>query len=89
MLAPDEAAINVNMKEQTARVLHTLSAREEKVVRMRFGLEDGAEHTLEEVGRSFAVTRERIRQIEAKALRKLRQSSRSGKLRLFLDDVHE
>jgi len=89
VLAPDEAAINVNMKEQTARVLHTLSAREEKVVRMRFGLEDGSEHTLEEVGRSFAVTRERIRQIEAKALRKLRQSSRSGKLRLFLDDVHE
>jgi RNA polymerase primary sigma factor len=56
---------------------------------MRFGLEDDSEHTLEEVGRAFAVTRERIRQIEAKALRKLRQPSRSGKLRLFLDDVHE
>ncbi len=57
--------------------------------RMRFGLEDDSEHTLEEVGRAFAVTRERIRQIEAKALRKLRQPSRSGKLRLFLDNVHE
>jgi RNA polymerase primary sigma factor len=56
---------------------------------MRFGLEDGSEHTLEEVGRAFAVTRERIRQIEAKALRKLRQPSRSGKLRLLLDNVHE
>jgi RNA polymerase primary sigma factor len=70
-------------------VLHTLSAREERVVKMRFGLEDGLEHTLEEVGQSFAVTRERIRQIEAKALRKLRQPSRSRKLRLFLDHVHE
>jgi RNA polymerase primary sigma factor len=69
-------------------VLHTLSVREEKVVKMRFGLEDGSEHTLEEVGLEFAVTRERIRQIEAKALRKLRHPSRSGKLRLLLDDVH-
>jgi len=58
-------------------------------MKMRFGLEDGSEHTLEEVGRSFAVTRERIRQIEAKALRKLRHPSRSRKLRLFLDDVNE
>ncbi len=88
-VSPAEAIINVDLKEQTARVLHMLSAREEKVVRMRFGLEDGSEHTLEEVGLEFAVTRERIRQIEAKALRKLRQPSRSGKLRLFLDDVHE
>jgi RNA polymerase primary sigma factor len=88
-VSPAEAAINVNLKEQTAHVLHTLSAREEKVVRMRFGLEDGLEHTLEEVGRSFAVTRERIRQIEAKALRKLRQPSRSRKLRLFLNHEHE
>jgi RNA polymerase primary sigma factor len=89
VLAPDEAAINVNLKEQTGQVLHTLTPREEKIMRMRFGLEDDSEHTLEEVGRAFAVTRERIRQIEAKALRKLRQPSRSGKLRLFLDNVHE
>jgi len=89
VLAPDEAAINVNLKEQTGQVLHTLTPREEKIMKMRFGLEDGSEHTLEEVGRAFAVTRERIRQIEAKALRKLRQPSRSGKLRLFLDNVHE
>ena len=88
-LAPDEAAINVNLKEQTSHVLHTLTPREEKIMKMRFGLEDDSEHTLEEVGRAFAVTRERIRQIEAKALRKLRQPSRSGKLRLFLNDVHE
>ena len=88
-LAPDEAAINLNLKEQTGQVLRTLTPREEKIMRMRFGLEDDSEHTLEEVGRAFAVTRERIRQIEAKALRKLRQPSRSGKLRLLLDDVHE
>jgi RNA polymerase primary sigma factor len=88
-LAPDEAAINVNLKEQTGQVLHTLTPREEKIMKMRFGLEDDSERTLEEVGRAFAVTRERIRQIEAKALRKLRQPSRSGKLRLFLDDAHE
>jgi RNA polymerase primary sigma factor len=84
-----ESAINLNLKEQTARVLHTLTRREEKIMKMRFGLEDGTERTLEEVGRFFAVTRERIRQIEAKALRKLRQPSRSGKLRVFLDEVHE
>ncbi|MGC2728502.1 MAG: RNA polymerase sigma factor RpoD, partial [Candidatus Sulfotelmatobacter sp.] len=89
VLAPDHAAINVNLKEQTAQVLRTLTPREEKIMKMRFGLEDDSEHTLEEVGRAFAVTRERIRQIEAKALRKLRQPSRSGKLRLFLDNVHE
>jgi RNA polymerase primary sigma factor len=89
MVSPAEAVMNVNLKERTAHVLRTLSAREEKIIRMRFGMEDGSEHTLEEVGRSFAVTRERIRQIEAKALRKLRHSSRSGKLRLLLDDVHE
>jgi len=89
VLAPDEAAINVNLKEQTGQVLHTLTPREEKIMKMRFGLEDGLEHTLEEVGRSFAVTRERIRQIEAQALRKLRYPSRSGKLRLFLDNVQK
>ena len=70
-------------------MLRTLSPREERIIKMRFGLEDGSEHTLEEVGLEFAVTRERIRQIEAKALRKLRHPSRSGKLRLLLDDVHE
>ena len=89
VLAPDEAAINVNLKEQTGQVLRTLTPREEKIMKMRCGLEDDSEHTLEAVGRAFAVTRERIRQIEAKALGKLRQPSRSGKLRLFLDSVHE
>src|SRR5205814_2153611 len=85
--SPSEAVINAKLKEQAAQVLHTLSPREEKVVKMRFGLEDGSEHTLEEVGRTFAVTRERIRQIEAKALRKLRQPSRSHKLKAFINDV--
>ncbi len=75
---------NMKFKEQTEAVLKTLTPREEKVVKMRFGLDDGSEHTLEEVGQSFAVTRERIRQIEAKALGKLRRPSRSRKLRLFL-----
>jgi RNA polymerase primary sigma factor len=89
VVSPAAAAMNVNLKEQTARVLHTLSPREEKVVKMRFGLEDGSEHTLEEVGRSFAVTRERIRQIEAKALRKLRHPARSRKLKAFLDEMHD
>jgi RNA polymerase primary sigma factor len=89
VLAPDQAAINMNLKEQIGQVLHTLTPREEKIMKMRFGLEDGLEHTLEEVGWSLAVTRERIRQVEAKALRKLRYPSRSGKLRLFLDNVHE
>jgi len=89
VVSPAEAVINVNLKEQTAHVLRSLTAREEKVVKMRFGLEDGSEHTLEEVGQSFAVTRERIRQIEAKALRKLRHPSRSRKLRAFMDGVRE
>src|SRR5712692_2139191 len=88
-VSPAEAVINVNLKERTEHVLRTLSPREERIIKMRFGLEDGSEHTLEEVGLEFAVTRERIRQIEAKALRKLRHPSRSGKLRLLLDDVHE
>jgi RNA polymerase primary sigma factor len=81
-VSPAEAVINVNLKERTKHVLRTLSPREEKVLRMRFGLDDGSEHILEEVGRCFDVTRERIRQIEAKALRKLRHSSRSSELRL-------
>ena len=89
VVSPAEAVINVDLKEQTAQVLRTLTPREEKIMKMRFGLEDGSEHTLEEVGRSFAVTRERIRQIEAKALRKLRQPSRSRKLKAFLADVHK
>src|SRR3989442_5290296 len=85
VVSPSDAVINLNLKEQTASVLKTLTPREEKVIKMRFGLDDGSEHTLEEVGQSFAVTRERIRQIEAKALRKLRHPSRSRKLRAFLD----
>jgi RNA polymerase primary sigma factor len=89
VVSPAEAVINVNLKDQTAQVLRTLTPREEKVIKMRFGLEDGSEHTLEEVGQSFAVTRERIRQIEAKALRKLRHPSRSRKLRAFLDGVRD
>jgi RNA polymerase primary sigma factor len=89
VVSPAEAVINVNLKDQTSQVLRTLTAREEKVIKMRFGLEDGSEHTLEEVGQSFAVTRERIRQIEAKALRKLRHPSRSRKLRAFMDGVHD
>ncbi len=89
VVSPAEAVINVNLKEQTAHVLRTLTPREERVIKMRFGLEDGSEHTLEEVGQSFAVTRERIRQIEAKALRKLRHPSRSRKLKAFLDGVTE
>jgi RNA polymerase primary sigma factor len=89
VVSPAEAVINVNLKDQTSHVLRTLTPREEKVIKMRFGLEDGSEHTLEEVGQSFAVTRERIRQIEAKALRKLRHPSRSRKLRAFLDGVRD
>jgi len=89
VVSPAEAVINVNLKDQTSQVLRTLTPREEKVIKMRFGLEDGSEHTLEEVGQSFAVTRERIRQIEAKALRKLRHPSRSRKLRAFLDGVRD
>ncbi len=90
VVSPSEAVINLNLREQTAEVLKTLSPREEKIVKMRFGLQDGSEHTLEEVGQHFAVTRERIRQIEAKALRKLRHPSRSHRLRAFLDtSVHE
>ncbi len=85
VISPAEAVINLNLKEQTESVLKTLTPREEKVIKMRFGVGDGSEHTLEEVGQSFAVTRERIRQIEAKALRKLRHPSRSRKLRAFLE----
>ncbi|MDX2269988.1 MAG: RNA polymerase sigma factor RpoD [Bryobacter sp.] len=85
MGSPSDSVINLNLREQTGEVLKTLSPREEKIVRMRFGLQDGSEYTLEEVGAHFAVTRERIRQIEAKALRKLRHPSRSHRLRNFLE----
>jgi len=88
-ISPSEAVISVNLKEYTSQVLRTLTPREERVIKMRFGLEDGSEHTLEEVGQSFQVTRERIRQIEAKALRKLRHPSRSRKLKAFVEGVKE
>jgi RNA polymerase primary sigma factor len=88
-VSPSDAVISVNLKEYTSQVLRTLTPREERVIKMRFGLEDGSEHTLEEVGQSFQVTRERIRQIEAKALRKLRHPSRSRKLKAFVDGVKE
>ncbi len=84
-MLPSEAAISLNLSEQTRKVLATLTPREEKVLRMRFGIGEKADHTLEEVGSDFAVTRERIRQIEAKALRKLRHPTRSRKLKHFID----
>lgn len=86
VINPGEAIVNLNLAEQTRKVLSTLTAREEKVLRMRFGIGEEADHTLEEVGQDFNVTRERIRQIEAKALRKLRHPSRSGNLKAFLDN---
>jgi RNA polymerase primary sigma factor len=91
VISPAEAVININLKEQTESVLKTLTPREEQVIKMRFGLGDGSEHTLEEVGQRFSVTRERIRQIEAKALRKLRHPSRSRMLMAFLEGtaIHE
>ena len=87
VVSPAEAVINSNLKDQTAAVLQTLTDREEQVIRMRFGIGDGSEHTLEEVGQRFSVTRERIRQIEAKALRKLRHPSRTRKLKTFLENM--
>jgi len=83
-VSPADAVININLKEMTEQVLNTLTPREERIIKMRFGLEDGTEHTLEEVGQNFGVTRERIRQIEAKALRKLRHPGRNRPLRAFL-----
>jgi RNA polymerase primary sigma factor len=83
--SPLDAVISLNLKEQTHGVLQTLTEREEKVLRLRFGVNEESEHTLEEVGQKFAVTRERIRQIESKALRKLRHPSRSRKLKAFLE----
>ena len=87
VVSPADAVININLKEMTEQVLNMLTPREERIIKMRFGLEDGTEHTLEEVGQKFGVTRERIRQIEAKALRKLRHPSRSRQLRAFLADI--
>ena len=84
-MLPSDAAVNMNLAEQTRKVLATFTPREEKVLRMRFGIGEKADHTLEEVGQDFAVTRERIRQIEAKALRKLRHPTRSRKLKNFID----
>ena len=86
VLSPADAVVNMNLQEQTRRVLSTLTPREEKVLRMRFGIGEKSDHTLEEVGQNFDVTRERIRQIEAKALRKLRHPSRSKKLKGFAND---
>ena len=85
VVSPSDAAISLSLKEAMASMLKKLSPREERIIRMRFGFEDGNPHTLEEVGRVFAVTRERIRQIEAKALRKLRHPSRSNRIRTFLE----
>jgi RNA polymerase primary sigma factor len=82
---PEESATSQLLKEQVQSVLSALSDREQKIIKMRFGLENGKSHTLEEVGREFAVTRERIRQIEAKALRKLRHPSRRKKLQDYLE----
>ncbi|MBL0942011.1 MAG: sigma-70 family RNA polymerase sigma factor, partial [Alphaproteobacteria bacterium] len=83
---PIDAAVHANLRDTTTRVLSTLTPREERVLRMRFGIGMNTDHTLEEVGQQFSVTRERIRQIEAKALRKLKHPSRSRKLRSFLDN---
>jgi RNA polymerase primary sigma factor len=85
VVSPQDAVIGLNLSEQTRRVLKTLTPREEKVLRMRFGIGEKSDHTLEEVGQDFEVTRERIRQIEAKALRKLRHSSRSKHLKSFIE----
>jgi RNA polymerase primary sigma factor len=87
VLSPIDAVLVSNLQDQTRRVLKTLTPREEQVLKMRFGVGDGSEHTLEEVGRSFNVTRERIRQIESKALRKLRHPSRAKKLKPFLETI--
>jgi RNA polymerase primary sigma factor len=86
IISPSDAVISLNVKEQTESVLKTLTPREEKIIKMRFGLDDGSERTLAEIGQSFALTRERIRQIEAKGLRKLRHPSRARKLRALMEE---
>ena len=86
IVSPVESVVNLNLSEQTQRILSTLTPREEKVLRMRFGIGEKADYTLEEVGQDFAVTRERIRQIEAKALRKLRHPTRSRRLKGFIEN---
>ena len=88
VISPSDAAIGLDLKGHTAAILKTLTPREARIIKMRFGLDDGTQRTLEEVGQTFAVTRERIRQIEAKALRKLRHPSRSSKLRVFLEGAN-
>jgi len=85
VISPQDAAISSNLAKQTQKVLSTLNKREEKILRMRFGIGEKQDHTLEEVGQDFDVTRERIRQIEEKALRKLKHSSRADKLKSFID----
>ena len=86
-MAPSDAATYSSLRDATKEVLDTLTPREAKVLRMRFGIEMSTDHTLEEVGKQFDVTRERIRQIEAKAIRKLKHPSRSDKLRTYLDNL--
>ena len=86
IITPSDAVVNINLQEQTKKVLATLTPREEQVLRMRFGIGEKSDHTLEEVGQKFTVTRERIRQIEAKALRKLRHPSRSKRLKSFMEN---
>jgi RNA polymerase primary sigma factor len=88
-MAPVDAAVYANLREATKEILDSLTPREAKVLRMRFGIEMNTDHTLEEVGKQFDVTRERIRQIEAKALRKLRHPTRSDKLRSFIENNNE
>ena len=86
-LAPNDAALYSSLRDVTKDILDSLTPREAKVLRMRFGIEMNTDHTLEEVGKQFDVTRERIRQIEAKAIRKLKHPSRSDKLRTYLDNL--
>ncbi|MFM0085284.1 sigma-70 family RNA polymerase sigma factor, partial [Paraburkholderia sediminicola] len=85
-ILPDDAALHASMRDAVSEALTTLTPREAKILRLRFGIESGRDHTLEELGQQFELTRERIRQIEAKALRKLRHPARSGRLKSFLGE---